>query len=532
MIEIVKEISHEKVYIEDLSGEKTLLALLQEHGIAISAPCNGRGECGKCRIRFLAGAPMPTEKERKLLSVDELEKGIRLACAVHVKESCRILILESGEEEMAVLKNFKVQAGSPVTGQNLYAQAYTENCERAYGIAIDIGTTTLAAELFDLTDGRTLAVASGVNHQRAYGADVITRIAAANEGRGGLLRESICEDVARLVNELAEMAQEEAHDTGVLNRVLKIAVVGNTTMCHLLRGISCAGLGHAPFTPTDNTWYETDAGTLFGIQNCPAEVTILPGISAFVGADIVAGIYASGIDTKAGINLLLDIGTNGEMVLSRDGNMLVTSTAAGPVFEGGNISCGMPGIPGAICHIMWQPTENVWHYETIGNQPPAGICGTGIIDLTSAFMEAGYMDENGTLEEPWFTDGVAVAKEAIRFEQSDIREVQMGKAAVRAGIEILLAEEEEPEKLAVYLAGGFGNFIDVENAIRIGMFPEQFREHISSIGNSALKGAKQYLQEEESARRRIDRMIGRATERNLAEHPSFEELYFSYMSFK
>lgn len=522
MIEIIKEKSHEKYYIDDLSCEKTLLALLQEKGIAFSAPCGGSGICGKCRVRFLAGAPEITEKEREVLDAEELESGIRLACVARVKSSCRILLPRFDEEDIVVLTDSDMRTENVEMKKHMHIFSDAKQ-QVKYGIAIDIGTTTLAAELFDMSDGRTLAVASGVNHQRMYGADVISRIAAANAGKSGLLYESIRADIVLLLEKLAEKVS--------LNAVSNIAIVGNTTMCHLLRGLSCAGLGRAPFTPTDNTWYETDSKTLFGIQNCPAKITILPGISAFVGADIVAGTYASGIDIKEGINLLLDIGTNGEMVLSRDGKLFVTSTAAGPVFEGGNISCGMPGIPGAICHTMWLPEEKVWRYETIGNQSPVGICGSGIIDLTSALMEAGYMDENGTLEEPWFTDGVSVAKEAIRFEQRDIREVQMGKAAIRAGIEILLAEEEETEKPAVYLAGGFGNFIDVKNAIQIGMFPEQFRGHINNIGNSALKGAKQYLQEEESARRRIDRMIGMAVERNLAEHPSFEELYFSYMCF-
>lgn len=521
MIEIIKEQSHEKYDIDDLSGENTLLALLQEHGIVFGVPCGGRGICGKCRVKFLAGAPDATEKEREFLDADELENGIRLACVARVKNSCRILLPRFGEEDLAVLTDYGVQTASLELRKKPYIRSELKRYVR-YGIAIDIGTTTLAAELFDMSDGRTLAVASGINHQRVYGADVITRVAAANAGKSGLLYESIRADIVVLLEKLSEKVS--------LNTVSEIAIVGNTTMCHLLRGLSCTGLGRAPFTPTDNTWYETDAETLFKIQNCPAKVTILPGISAFVGADIVAGIYASGIDTKPEAGLLLDIGTNGEMALHHEGRLYVTSTAAGPVFEGGNISCGMPCVPGAVCRIKRQSAEDRWYCETIEHEPPIGLCGTGIIDLTAALWQAGYMDENGTLMEPWFSDGILI-KDTIRFEQSDIREVQMGKAAIRAGIEILLTETKcvQPE---VSLAGGFGHFMDVEHAIQIGMFPEAFRGRVSSVGNSALKGVKQYLLDEENARRRIDRMIENAVEWNLAEHPSFEALYLHFMGFK
>lgn len=529
MIEIVREQSHEKYYIADLSGEKTLLALLQEQGIPVSAPCGGSGTCGKCRIQFLTGAPEITEKERKLLCSEELKIGIRLACTARVTEACRILLIENDEENMEVLTDFSEQKERVLIGQSAYTQPDSKKHGQAYGVAIDIGTTTLAAELFDLSDGRKLVTASGINHQRAYGADVLTRIAAANAGKCELLCESIRSDIVMLLNELAERAWQEASVPEILNTVSEIAIVGNTTMCHLLRGLSCEGLGCAPFTPTDITWFETSAAWLLGLENCPAKVTVLPGISAFVGADIVAGIYASEIDRKNGVNLLLDIGTNGEMALYHEGRLYVTSTAAGPVFEGGNISCGMPSVPGAIYCIKGHTAEHGWDCATIGNQPAIGLCGTGIIDLTAALWQAGYMDENGTLEEPWFTDGVRI-NDVIRFEQSDIREVQMGKAAIRAGIEILLAESQN-EQLNVCLAGGFGHYIDAEQAIAIGMFPQKFRGHINSIGNSALKGARQYLLEEDNARIRIDRMIANAVEWNLAENSSFEELYLQYMGF-
>lgn len=519
MIEILTAGKNEKVDISDMSGEKSLLALMQKQRVPIMAPCNGKGECGRCRVRFLSGAPMPTEKERHLLKQEELERGIRLACAAHMTEPCQILLEEPGEETMAVLTKKQTQGEA--------CQEKTKS--GSYGIAIDIGTTTLAAELFALSDGRTVSIASGVNHQRAYGADVISRISAANEGKGALLQAVIRADIVRLTKELLG-------ETVALEEVKKIAVVGNTTMCHLLRGLSCEGLGCAPFVPTDNSLYETDARQVFGVEGWNAKVTILPGISAFVGADIVAGIYAGGMDRREEASLLLDIGTNGEMVLCHDGGLLVTSTAAGPVFEGGHISCGVPGIPGAVCHATLCGAD--WKYETIDGKAPVGICGTGIIDIVSELVENGLVDENGTLAEPWFADGITVAGNVI-FDQKDIREVQMGKAAIRAGIETLLAEYGKTQdiqtggasNLTVYLAGGFGHYMDIAKAICIGMFPESFAGCTKSIGNCALEGAKQYLLSEEDARGRIAQMIAKAKELNLAEQTLFQELYVTHMFF-
>lgn len=521
MIEIQRAGKNEKTYLSDLSGEKSLLTILQEQQIFLTAPCNGKGECGRCRVHFLKGAPIPTEKEQRLLTSKELESGIRLACMVHITKSCQILLDKAEEENMAVLTSSK-----PI--EEIWK---TEKSEAGgYGIAVDIGTTTLAAELFELSNGRTLSIVSGVNHQRIYGADVIARIGAANEGKGDLLKECIQADIIRLVNKLLG-------DTIQQEKVTKMVIVGNTTMCHLLRGLSCEGLGCAPFVPTDNSLYETDVIHLLGVEDWKAKVIILPGISAFIGADIVAGIYASGIVQRKGTSLLLDIGTNSEMVLYSEGSLMVTSAAAGPVFEGKNISCGMPGVPGAICRATLCETK--WNYETIGGMPPIGICGTGIIDIMSELVKQGYVDENGTLKEAWFLDGVHVAGE-VTFQQKDIRELQMGKAAIRAGIETLLVESAKVQKKQmfgeenpiIYLAGGFGYYMDEKAAICIGMFPGAFANCTKGIGNCALEGAKQYLMEEKEARKQIAWIVANAKEINLAKQTVFQELYLTHMFFE
>lgn len=545
MIELIRESDDRKFYMEDMSGEKTLLRLLKEHGIFISAPCNGLGSCGSCRVRFPAGAPEPTEKEYRLLKKEELACGIRLACAVHVKEPCQILLLDSGESEMHILtaegmsekKGFLPTGGSISAKEELIQAAEKKAPSTAavcWGAAIDIGTTTLAAELFDLKDGRTLALACGINHQRVYGADVVTRIAAANTGAAEKLRTIICADIAELISTLIKKTRYSVQEG--YRAICRLAIVGNTTMCQLLRGLSCERLACAPFVPADNGWYEIDAGTLLGIRNCPAKVTILPAFSAFVGADIAAGGLACDIVRNKKSRLLLDIGTNGEMAFFTKGQLYVTSVAAGPVFEGGNVSGGMPAVSGAICQVTGRRQAGNLQaakggdicFETIDGRQPIGICGTGIIALTSVLLKEGYMDENGTLREPWFTEGIPLTKDGIHFTQGDIRQVQLGKAAIRAGIEILLKETRE---VLVCLAGGFGHFIDVDGAIEIGMLPPEFKAHAVSVGNSALKGAKKYLLEESSAKEQIDYMLGIAQNINLAAHPLFEELYLKYMAF-
>lgn len=550
-----------------IEAEKSLLTLLQEQQIYVDAPCNGKGNCGRCRVRFLEGIPEPTEKEKRLLSETELAAGIRLACAVMPKKDCRIMLLSenSGEiaalakggreiaprEEKGTVSGEGENEAAPLQGRKktMPLQGGKENY--SYGIAVDIGTTTLAAELVALESGAKEAVATSVNHQRAYGADVISRIQAANEGKGALLRYCICTDVKALMTDLVKQAGIRRE------QVVKIVIAGNTTMCHLLRGLSCEGLGAAPFTPTDISLWEGTAGELLGDNAWNAKAVILPGISAFVGADIVAGIYGSGMDRQEEACLLLDIGTNGEMVIGSKEGFLVTSAAAGPVFEGGNISCGVPGIPGAVTHVSlqrkedfgkaaqeWEEKEGFWRcYETIGGKPPVGICGTGIIDVTSELVREGLVDENGTLAEPWFEGGFPVAGDEVRFTQRDIREIQMGKSAIRAGMETLLLEYQkkkpaagEPKagerRIPVFLAGGFGYYMDVEKAIRIGLFPESFAGHVKTLGNSALEGARQFLlAEEPEAKGRMQWIVEHAREINLAMHPKFNDLYMEHMFF-
>lgn len=505
---------------------KSLLSMLQEHSIYLDAPCNGKGSCGKCKVRFLTEAPALTETEQRLLSEQEQKSGVRLACMVRPEGDCLIQIPEYGQEQMIVLapenaaENDKLQRDAYVNASVGRGTMYA-----SFGIAIDIGTTTLAMSLVDLATGEQKAVTTSVNHQRAFGADVISRIQAANAGKGALMQKSILSDLRRMRITLIK-------DAHILpSQIKKVVIAGNTTMCHLLLGYPCMTLGAAPFTPYDISLTKKSYREIFGAAELSAEVTVLPGISAFVGADIVAGIYASRMTERDEVSMLLDIGTNGEMVIGNQNGCYVTSAAAGPVFEGGNISCGMAGVPGAVSHISLSGDGSVTSYETIGGKLPLGLCGTGIIDITGELVRNHLVDENGTLKEPWFEEGVPVVKENIRFWQKDIREIQLGKSAIRAGIETLLSEYMRSDKMPehIYLSGGFGYFMEVEKVIQIGMFPKNFSGRVTVLGNSALEGAKRYLIEESDDE--VIKIAERAKEINLALHSGFQELYMEHMFF-
>lgn len=538
-ISIAREQGKEDVRIGRNTPGETLLSVLQREKIYVDAPCSGKGSCGRCRIQFVEGAPVPTGQEKRLLTEEELTDGIRLACCARPDCDCRVRILDGGMEHMTVLAETGGTkcSSSPDKGTAAAKSAKQEGA--GYGIAIDIGTTTLAAVLVCLDSGSEEASAVMVNHQRAYGADVISRMQAANTGKGALLQETVRADLRGLMKRLRR-------ERGVaLRQVHTVVIAGNTAMCHLLLGFSCETLGVAPFTPVDISLIKKTYREVFGTAEYDAEVIFLPGISAFVGADIVSGIYGSRMAEEKKPSMLLDIGTNGEMVIGSRKGFLVTSAAAGPVFEGGNISCGMPGVLGAVTHITLRQenggTEVIC--DTAAGGEPIGLCGTGIIDLTAELVRTGLVDKNGTLAGPWFEHGFPVKDGKIYFTQSDIREVQMGKAAIRAGVEILLREydravrERQDGDAArrmprIYLAGGFGFYMDVEKAAGIGLFPAEFRGQTETLGNSALAGAKRFLLEDERrATEEVQWIAAHAKEINLAMQPEFGDLYMKYMQF-
>ena len=519
----------EKMIIDRSKQQKNLLEMLQEKNEYISAPCNGNGICGKCIVRYKSGATEPTKQDREFLSEKQLEQGYRLACQSYPTEEYKVEIPEL-EETIEVLSQWENQRTEEILKNT--AEGTAEKTENAiYGICIDIGTTTLAALLVNLKTEADCQTAVSVNHQRTYGADVISRIDASNNGKKWEMQRCIRQDLQKLVGELAE--KEGIH----VAQIQRIVIAGNTTMCHLLRGFSCETLGVAPFLPVDLSWMEGSAADFLGMKELDTKVVILPGISAFVGADIMAGIAKMNMHRSEGYHLLLDIGTNGEMVLGNCRHMYVTSTSAGPAFEGGNISCGMASIPGVISHVFMEETGKAG-FQVIGEtdgenkkQQAIGICGTGMIDLVYELREHQMIDEHGTYSDLYFDTGYELA-EKVKFTQNDIRELQMAKAAIRAGVDILvkkagIAFDEVDD---CYLAGGFGTKIDITKAAGIGLIPKELEVKTIPVGNTVLAGTKEVLLGRIS-KEELEKIQTMADVINLAEENDFEELYLSYMDF-
>ena len=525
---------------------KSLLRILQEKNEYISAPCNGNGTCGKCIVRYKIGATEPTKQDREFLSEKQLEQGYRLACQSYPMGEYVVEIPEP-EEMIEVLSQWENQRTEEIPKNT--AEDFAKACKTAdgegftetrtpekiknaiYGICIDIGTTTLAALLVNLKTEADCQTAVSVNHQRTYGADVLSRIAASNGGKKWEIQRCIRQDLQKLIRELLQ--KEKITE----QQIQRIVIAGNTTMCHLLRGFSCETLGVAPFLPVDLSWMEGSAADFLGMKELDTKVVILPGISAFVGADIMAGIAKMNMHRSEGYHLLLDIGTNGEMVLGNCRHMYVTSTSAGPAFEGGNISCGMASIPGVISHVFMEETGKAG-FQVIGEtegenkkQQAIGICGTGMIDLAYELRKHQMIDEHGTYSDPYFDTGYELA-EKVKFTQNDIRELQMAKAAIRAGVDILVKKAgiTFDEVDDCYLAGGFGTKIDIKKAAGIGLIPKELEMKTIPAGNTVLAGTKEVLLGRIS-KEELEKIQTMADVINLAEENDFEELYLSYMDF-
>ncbi|MBR0382268.1 MAG: DUF4445 domain-containing protein [Eubacterium sp.] len=468
--------------------KETLLDALRREGYSVRADCGGRGNCGKCKVRILEPGAGPERKEEAC--------SWQQACRVRGKGTYQVGIPAYTEDEIrpAVL--------SPENTADLPRDRTA--------LAVDIGTTTIAAALTDTDSGRVIKTASCMNSQRSYGSDVLSRIDAANRGLGEELRNLMMEDLDLLCRQLGPGQSVEALS-------IPVFISGNTTMEHLLQGLSCRNLGHWPFRPEDIS--------LHSYKN----MTILPGISTFVGADTVSGIVACGMDQKKEISILVDLGTNGEMAIGNRDRILVTSTAAGPAFEGGNISCGMASVPGAADRVVIRKGKVTM--TTIGGGRPAGLCGTGVLETVHELLREGIIDRNGLMDDRWFNDGYPLA-EGLTFTQKDVREVQLAKGAVRAGIEILMSTYgvtgEEIDR--VFLAGSFGQKLNTEKAAAIGLIPESLAGRIVSAGNTSLAGAVMAASDP-SVCRRMEHVVSISEEIVLSNREDFNELYLQYMSF-
>jgi uncharacterized 2Fe-2S/4Fe-4S cluster protein (DUF4445 family) len=456
-------------------------------------PCGGEGWCGSCKVRVLEGGLQATPEDRAALTEDEIAAGWRLACRACATGS---LTLEAGQWIVPILADFERMPASAQPG---------------LGIAIDVGTTTVVAQLLDLGSGEVIGVRSGLNPQAAYGADIMSRVAfALHDSR---LTRMIRQFIGTMVAELAGDRVSEIRD---------VVLVGNTVMHHLFAGLSVEPLSHVPFRPRDLSEQTFTSSDLEWPLLSSTRVRFLRCLGSFVGSDILAGILATGMVEAGQLVVLIDLGTNGEIVLGDRQRILCASTAAGPAFEGACIRMGMRAATGAISQVFVRDRELECH--VIGDTVPRGICGSGLVDAISAGLELGAILPNGRLQNKDSREYSLSPPVAIT--QADIRELQLAKAALASGLRILLdlagATIDEVEHL--YLAGAFGNYVRIASACRIGLL-EVAGEKIIPAGNTALRGAKMAL-----LAPGIDNKVS-VTHVSLESYPSFQDTFVDCLAF-
>jgi uncharacterized 2Fe-2S/4Fe-4S cluster protein (DUF4445 family) len=412
---------------------------------------------------------------------------------------------------------------------------------RLFGLAVDVGTTKLAGYLVALEDGATAAKAGAMNPQIAYGEDVVSRIAYAGEHPGG---RALLHD--RLVEAINGLAQQLWASAGVAReQVVEAVVVGNTAMHHFFAGLPVAQLGRAPYVPVVSDPLDLPARDV-GLEIARGgTVHLPPNVAGYVGADHVAMALATGVWETQGTVVALDIGTNTEISLAAGGRLLCCSCASGPAFEGAHIRDGMRAAPGAIERVMFSHGELRVH--TIENAPPVGICGSGILDSVAALLGEGILDRRGRLDEGC----PAVSKppggnaqyllmpadrsghgREIVITRQDINEIQLAKGAIRTGLEVLMANAgiEAGQIDHFIVAGAFGTYLDLDSAIRVGMFPDLPRERFSQVGNAAGAGARQMLVSATS-RRKVAELLPRVEYVELTTHPQFTKKFLASLYF-
>jgi len=592
-------------------SETSLLEASRMANILLPSACGGRGVCGKCKVRTEGELSPPTVNERNLLSAEELRDGVRLACQAFIRGDVKVFVSSRGPEQKVKILTGNVSKGIAISASLKkvkieYSPSFLRNIPslvegalfsfpqklkgsvslrvitllqkflkfeklekiyltytisdtaiihvekgdtetRLFGIALDIGTTTLACYLVNLANGKIEAVSSALNPQVAYGGDVLSRISYCKSQPNGTqkLQDVLIESINQLINDLTQRAKVSHED------VCEMAVAGNPTMIHLFMGINPSSIAASPFTPVFREPVAILSGEM-GIALCPeAMIYSLPQISGYIGADTLAGLLVIPLMERKEINLFIDVGTNAEIVLSDGDSILACAAAAGPAFEGYNISSGMKASTGAIEGVKID--EDV-RLKTIGGGEPLGLCGSGLLDLIAELLRQGVinhpgrilsLNEVGHLLSKKIADRISETKGGNKFliaqgkqnrvwlSQKDVREVQLAKAAVRAGIEVLM------EKLGVYssqiqnvyLAGAFGNYLNAGNAQFIGMIPEDIPiERIKMVGNTSAAGAAAYLLSQ-GVRKKARLVAERVSHIELSSDKGFTDTFVHHMQF-
>jgi len=591
----------------------SLLEAADRGGLYIEGDCAGKGTCGKCRARIVQGEKTePTEAEKKHLTAAELEAGWVLACQRLINQNSTIELplqkdahtrkttlsggVENLEAEPAVKKvfvtlnrptvqdqkadlerlqdalgchelqvnprelssfpsmlrknNYSVTAA--LTSNRLLSLEPGDTTAHLYGIAFDIGTTTIVGSLIDLNSATVIAVAAATNPQNIYGADVISRITHASQVKEGLkqLQDKVIDAANQIIKDLLKK-------TGVArDRVYEITAVGNTTMSHLFMGIDPTYLAPAPFIPAYRRALEVEALSLGLNINPSGRVTFLPNIAGYVGSDTVGVILATNMDQRQDVCAAIDIGTNGELVLAAGGKLMACSTAAGPAFEGAQIKQGMRAATGAIETVDYRDQQIC--LRTIDETPACGLCGSGLIDAAAALLEAGLVEPSGRFVNPeenpenvpkHFRDRLCPGQGGYQFilvpaaesatgedivlTQGDLRELQLAKGAIYAGLMILLKEAglEEKDLNQVMLAGAFGNYVRKESALTIGLLPQLPPEKITAVGNAAGDGSRMALASL-TMRQRALSLPQKVEHLELSTRPDFQDIFVEALPFK
>ena len=484
----------------EVAKDSQLHDILFSYGVEF--PCGGHARCRGCRIRIKEGHLPITDSQKNILDDKELNEGWRLACEGRVQDD---LIIELDQWKSDVLSDDSDFQFSPMHG---------------FGVAIDLGTTTLAAQLVNRETGEVLAVETAINPQAKYGGDIMTRIDAASR----LVKQNEMQLLIR--SKLNDMIIDLFHSSNEnISRLKRIIIVGNAVMHNIFCGIDVEPMGYHPFEPVSNDLELYTPSELRWDLNEDVTIEFLPGVGSFIGSDILIGVWAKKIIESDGIKVLVDLGTNGEIMVGNKDKFLAASTAAGPAFEGAGISMGMRAATGAISTVMTRNGEII--PKVLGSEKARGICGSGLVDAISAYLDDGSIKADGR-----FLNGESImVMDPVVITQKDIRELQLAKGAIATGIRLLLKEfnAEEKDVSEVYLSGAFGNYISKRSARRIGLlnFPQK---KITTAGNTALLGAKMALFNQSKINNFYE-IREKTTHLDLSMHPDFTDIFAELVNF-
>jgi uncharacterized 2Fe-2S/4Fe-4S cluster protein (DUF4445 family) len=470
-----------------------LIDVLHEFGVEF--PCGGKGTCGACKVKLLEGELKIDNTQQKRLNKLALGQNWRLACFCNAESD---ITLEISQFDNIILADNSTFDFKP---------------QRGNGIAVDLGTTTIVTQLINLENGHILDSVSGLNPQVKFGGDLISRIQSCLDGK--------LEELQNMVrNKIGNMIRFMLQKNPV--NISKITIVGNTVMHHIFSGLKVDSLSFYPFESPDLGVQNFTQSELNWEVSSKAVIQFYPSIGSFVGSDILAGIAATKMIDREKYSVLIDLGTNGEIVIGNRDKIICASTAAGPAFEGARINQGMRATTGDISSVLFE--NGKFQSHVIGNVESRGICGSGLIDVMAILLEQEQIGMFGEINSG--EDAIRLTSK-VALTQQDIREFQLAKAAIAAGVQILLnhlnISYADVEK--VYIAGGFGNFLNIQNVIRTGLI-ECEEEKIVKLGNTALIGAKMFLFEDDHF---IQNILDKTAHINLEGDGSFQDVYIEKM---